>query len=122
MNTVTRTVIVLLFAMPASIAMAQGEPESLDDCVALGSGHKIVRNSGNQSFLIQDGEANYKVAMQGSCGSLSLTPELAISTDGQKDRLCAVGSRVKTKSDTCRIDKVSLISAEDVDRARRRSR
>ncbi len=122
MNTAIRTAIVLLLAIPASIAMAQGEPDSLDGCVTLGNGYQIIRNSGSQSFLVQDGEANYKVAMQGSCGSLSITPELKISTEGQEGRLCAAGTQVKTKLDTCKVGRVSLVSDEDIERARRRSR
>ena len=122
MKTATRSAIVALLFLPASIVLAQAKPDSLDGCVTLGDGHEIIRNSGSQSFVIQDGEANYKVAMQGSCDSLSLTPTLKISTNGEEGRLCAADSQVETKRDTCQVGNVTVITANDVERARRRSR
>lgn len=122
MNTAYRFAIALLLVAPASIALAQGKADSLDSCVTLNDGHKVVRNGGSQSFLLQDGQSYYRVAMQGNCGSLSFTPKLSIATDGEPGRLCPTGTKVETHRDTCKVAAVSNITEAEFEKARKRVR
>lgn len=42
-----------------------------------------------------------------------MTPSLKISTDGQDNRLCPSGTKVRTKQANCAVNAVEIISAEE---------
>ena len=112
-----------LLAAAALTAQAAPPPAStpITDCVDLGADRQIARGDNNK-FFVRDGEANYRVSFQSSCGSISYAPRIWISTDGTDNRLCPQGTRVNTGKDACRVAKVDSITPEEFDRKARAAR
>ncbi len=105
----------------ASTAFAASASESIPDCVDLGNDQEIVRNSGGQQIFLRDSQNHYRIGFTHNCGSVMVTPSIAISTDGQQNRLCPSGSKVRTKRDTCDISAVEIITAEDFAKRKKRA-
>lgn len=112
----------LLLALALAIApVAAFAGEAVTDCVDLGNDQEIVRAAGGQQFFLRNGSDHYRVAFQHSCDSIMLTPKVDISTDGQANRLCATGTRVKTSRDTCRVASVETMTPEEFAKRKKRS-
>lgn len=111
----------LMLALPTSGALAASDT-ALDACVDLAPQHEIVRSGGSSHLLLKSGDAHYKVAFRGSCGSLPTASRVSIATDGQAGRLCPAGSSVVTPREQCQVGSVTPIEAEDFQRQKRRRR
>jgi hypothetical protein len=101
-------------ATPASPAVP------LASCVDLSPNHEAFR-FGSQYLLVQDGDARYRLSFGGDCDALLQSAQFDISTDGKSNRLCANGSKVRTRS-ACPVSSVVQIDADQFARYRRRSR
>lgn len=97
------------------------EPEPLTDCVSLSDAHQGTR-SGSQYLLLKDGDAHYRVGFGGSRDALMRSSIVQVATGGEKNRLCAKGSTVTSRSAYCAVRSVDRIDAEDYERVARRNR
>ncbi len=104
-----RWIAVLLAGTLAPAAYAT--ENALTDCVDLGNDREVVRSGGSENFLLRDGDAHYVVSLRGSCGSLATASKIEIHTDGDSNRLCARGSKVRTDQAVCQVGKVETIDA-----------
>jgi len=111
----------LCLALATGAASARDAGSALDGCVELGSGHSIVRQN-DQQFFLKNGEQHYRVALSGACNGLSIASRIQISSDGEENRLCPTGSKIKTNRDTCRIGEVTLVDADEFARRARMRR
>lgn len=103
----------LAVAIAPFAALAASTGEAITDCVDLGSDQEIVRAGGGQQFFLRNGDDHYRVSFQRTCDSITMTSRVEISTEGQPNRLCAAGTRVKTTRDTCRVGAVEAVTAEE---------
>ena len=109
----------LALGLSPFFAMA-GEPVA--DCVALGSSQEIVRAGGGGQIFLRDGQSHYRLGFARNCDSVTMTPTIQISADGQADRLCPAGTKVRTKTSTCDVSVVETISAEEFAKRKQRVR
>ncbi|KAF1722731.1 hypothetical protein SAMN06296416_101615 [Pseudoxanthomonas wuyuanensis] len=114
-----------LAAASLSLALVAGNASAADgtelaECVALGNHQQIVRAGSSEQFYLKDGDNHYRIGLGRGCGSLAIASKIELSTDGNANRLCPSGSKVKTNREICRVDQVTTISAEDF--ARRQAR
>ncbi|HJS34744.1 MAG TPA: hypothetical protein VJ766_04590 [Pseudoxanthomonas sp.] len=116
----TFPLLLLLTASLAPLLASAGEPVSA--CVSLGNNQEIVRAGNGEQFYLRDGEAHYRVGFRSSCDSITITPTVEISTNGEVGQLCPQGTKVKTKRDTCRVHSVEQITAEEFTRRRNLSK
>ncbi len=103
------------------LPLAASAGESVTQCVSLGNSQEIVRSAGGQQFFLKDGDSHYRVGFAHSCDSIMTTPSVEISTNGEVNQLCPEGTKVKTKRDSCRVEAVETISAEEFDRRKKRA-
>ncbi len=96
----------------AGSAAAQTAPGA-GECVALSSDRQIVRNNAGQSVLLRSGSDHYVVRFTRSCSSAATSRKLRFDTPSQENQLCAGTSRLVTDSQSCSVDKVKPISAEE---------
>ena len=122
MNTSIRGAAALLFCVYAPFAAAKDAGEPITDCVTIGQDHQILRTGGPQSVLLKDGDSHYRVSLQNTCDSLAIASRIEIASEGQANRLCPTGSVLKTNRDSCRVSKVTTISAEEFAIKQRRMR
>lgn len=105
----------------SSQAAEQGTP--LTDCVTLGNQQEIVRTGGGgDRFFLKDGDNHYRVAFRRSCGSISTTSKVEISTAGEANRLCPQDTRVETDRDVCEVSEIQPITADEFARRQKRAR
>ena len=97
------------------------EPEPLTDCVSLSDAHQGTR-FGSQYLLLKDGDAHYRLGFGGSCSALTRSSIVQVATSGEKNRLCAKGTTVTSRSAYCAVRSVDRIDAEDYERVARRNR
>ena len=97
------------------------EPEPLTECVSLSNDHKGTR-FGSQYLLLKDGDAHYRVGFGGSCDALMRSSIVQVATSGEKNRLCAKGTTVTSRSDHCTVRSVEKVDAEYYERVARRNR
>ena len=116
-----RPVLTLALLGLASFASNASASESATECVDLGSDQEIVRAGSGQQIFLRDGQAHYRISFARACDSIQLTPSIKISTDGQDNRLCPSGTKVRTKQANCAVDAVELISAEEFAKRKKRS-
>jgi hypothetical protein len=122
MNTFARGTAALLLCACAPFAAAKDAGDSIADCVTIGEGHQILRTGSSQSIMLKDGDSHYQVSLQNTCGSLAIASRIDFATDGQANRLCPAGSVLKTNHDSCRVSKVTSVSAEEFATRQRRAR
>ena len=120
MNSRRPTPLLLALAL-AIVPSAAFAGEAIIDCVDLGTDQEVVRAAGGQQFFLRNGGDHYRVAFQHSCDSILLTPRIDISTEGQANRLCGSGTRVKTSRDTCRVASVETMTAEEFAKRKKRA-
>jgi len=108
-----------LLAFAPLLAMA-GEP--VTDCVELGSSQEIVRAAGGDQIFLRDGQSHYRLGFARNCDAVMMTPTIQISADGQLDRLCPAGTKVRTKTSTCDVSVVETISPEEFAKRKQRAR
>ena len=113
------TIALLALALAPPLVMA-GEPVA--DCVALGDNQEIIRAGGGNYILLRDDQAHYRLEFARNCGSVTRTPTIKISADGQPDKLCPSNTTVQTHTSTCAVKTVELVSAEDFAKGKRRAR
>ncbi|WAC64089.1 hypothetical protein OVA13_04730 [Pseudoxanthomonas sp. SL93] len=116
----TLPVLLMLTASAAPLLAWAGEPVSA--CVSLGNDQEIVRAGNGDQFYLRDGQAHYRVAFRNSCDSITITPTVEISTNGQVGQLCPRDTKVKTKRDICRVQSIEQITAEEFTRKRNLAR
>jgi len=97
----------------ATLAFNASASESATECVDLGSNQEIVRAGSGQQIFLRDGQTHYRIGFARACDSIQMTPSLKISTDGQDNRLCPSGTKVRTKQANCAVNAVEIISAEE---------
>ena len=97
------------------------EPEPLTDCVSLSDAHQGTR-FGSQYLLLKDGDAHYRLGFGGSCSALTRSSIVQVATSGEKNRLCAKGTTVTSRSDHCTVRSVEKVDAEYYERVARRNR
>ena len=97
------------------------EAEPLTDCVSLSDAHQGPR-FGSQYLLLKDGDAHYRLGFGGSCDALMRSSIVQVATGGEKNRLCAKGTTVTSRSAYCAVRSVDRIDAEDYERVARRNR
>ena len=68
------------------------------------------------------GDAHYRLGFGGSCDALMRSSIVQVATGGEKNRLCAKGSTVTSRSAYCAVRSVDRIDAEDYERVARRNR
>lgn len=108
-----RPVLTLALLGLASIASAASASESATECVDLGSDQEIVRAGSGQQIFLRDGQTHYRIGFARACDSIQMTPSLKIITEGQENRLCPSGTKVRTKQANCAVSAVEVISAEE---------
>lgn len=113
-------VLPLLLCAALSPALASAN-EPVNQCVALGGEQEVVRNAGGQQIFLRDGQSHYRIGFSKTCDSIVTTPSIEISANGEANQLCPQGTQVRTKRDTCRVDAVESISAEEFARRKKRA-
>lgn len=103
-------------------SQAAGQDTPLTDCVALGSQQEIVRAGGGDRFFLKDGDNYHRVAFRHSCGSISTTSKVEISTAGEVNRLCPQDTKIETDRDICEVGQVQQISADEFAQRKKRAR
>ena len=93
------------------IPAAHASEDTFSGCVDLGADREIVRSGSSEAFLLRNGETYYVVSLRGSCGSLATASKIEINTEGASNRLCAMGSKVRTNQTICQVAKVETINA-----------
>ncbi|SDQ65702.1 hypothetical protein SAMN05428982_1993 [Pseudoxanthomonas sp. CF385] len=114
-----RPVLSLALLGLASIAFTASASESAE-CVDLGSDQEIVRAGNGQQIFLRDGQTHYRIGFARSCDSIQMTSSVKIVTDGQENRLCPSGSKVRTKETNCAVSALEVISAEEFAKRKKR--
>lgn len=104
----------------ASFAFTASASESATECVDLGSDQEIVRAGSGQQIFLRDGQTHYRIGFARACDSIQMTSSVKISTDGQENRLCPSGTKVRTKEANCAVNALEVISAEEFDKRKKR--
>jgi len=104
----------------AFIAFTASASESATECVDLGSNQEILRAGSGQQIFLRDGQTHYRIGFARTCDSIQTTSSLTISTDGQENRLCPSGTKVRTKEANCAVNAVEVISAEEFAKRKKR--
>lgn len=112
-------VVPLAFIMSPLLAMA-GEP--LSNCVELGNDQQIIRAGGGDQIFLRDGQSHYRLEFARNCDAVMMTSNIKINSDGQPNRLCPVGTRVRAGTSTCSVETIELISSEEFAKHRQRAR
>jgi len=121
MKAITITSAVLLFAAHLMPVEAR-ETQVLADCVSLSAGHQGTRVSGNEQFLLKDGDAHYRIGFRGHCDAVARSSLIRIETGGEGNQLCPEGTSVRARNASCSVRSVATISAEEYERQARRNR
>ncbi len=117
--TLIATLILAGHLIPVDVEAKEAEP--LTDCVSLSDAHQGTR-FGSQYLLLKDGDAHYRLGFGGSCDALVRSSILQVATGGEKNRLCAKGTSVTSRSNHCTVRSVERIEADVYDRVARRNR
>ncbi|MCA0325099.1 MAG: hypothetical protein LCH89_05795 [Proteobacteria bacterium] len=95
--------------------------QPLANCVQLSNAHEGTR-SGTQYLLLKDGDTHYRVGFGGSCDALARSSIVQVATGREKNKLCAKGSNVSSRTDFCPVRSVETIDADEYARVARRNR
>ncbi|MFT3754713.1 MAG: hypothetical protein QM769_01990 [Pseudoxanthomonas sp.] len=102
--------LLVLLAVPSAFAADLENKAQLADCVTLSPTHEGAR-FGSQYLLLRDGDAYYRVEFRNDyCDALN-SGLVNVVTGKEHGKLCASGSKVTSKSGSCRVVAVSLIDA-----------
>ncbi|WP_202839320.1 hypothetical protein [Luteimonas saliphila] len=121
MKAVTLTFATLLVAAHLLPVEAK-EAQVLADCVSLSAGHQGTRVSGNEQFLLKDGDAYYRIGFRGHCDAVARSSLIRIETQGRSNQLCPQGTSVRARNASCNVRSVETIGAEEYERQARRNR
>jgi hypothetical protein len=121
MKAIAITLATLLFAAHLPPVEAK-EGQALSGCVSLSAGHKGTRVSGNEQFLLKDGDAHYRVAFRHQCEAVARSSVIRIEALGQANQLCPEGTSVRARNESCAVRSVETITAEEYERQARRNR
>lgn len=121
MKAITIPLATLLFAAHLMPVEAK-ETQALPECVSLSAGHEGTRVSGNEQFLLKDGDAHYRIGFRSHCDAVARSSLIRIETRGQSNQLCPEGTSVRARNASCSVRSVETISAEEYERQARRNR
>ena len=118
-----RTMHALAFALVVAAPSAQAERhEKVTDCLDLSAAHTFKRG-GSQYLYIADGGQHYRVSFAGGeCGEMRSTAQLSFKTGDTADRVCPKDSRLWANGQSCKVNGIEKLSAEDYQRLTRKRR
>ncbi|MBP6797583.1 MAG: hypothetical protein KA124_05760 [Luteimonas sp.] len=117
--TLIATLILAGHLIPVDAKAKEAEP--LTDCVSLSDAHQGTR-FGSQYLLLKDGDAHYRLGFGGSCDALMRSSIVQVATGGEKNRLCAKGTTVTSRSSYCTVRSVEKVDADYYERVARQNR
>ncbi|MFG6108612.1 hypothetical protein [Stenotrophomonas nematodicola] len=112
----TLSLLSLLVVACTTVAAHAAEPAAAPaaDCITLSADQQIVRANANSDVLLRNGDQHYIVRFNSSCTSAAQSPKLAFVTPDRAGEICSGGiSSLRTKSQTCDISRVELITAQE---------
>ena len=114
----SQAVLLTLILAGTGIHMAQaaGTPSPDDtSCITLADEHK-AKKIGPETLLVSDGQNHLRLDFGSYCNAISHSSSVRISTNGQSNVVCAKGTTVNSKRDSCSVHSISRISAEEFKR------